>query len=106
MRKFLILFLLACLNIFGQNLIINKVEPANWWTGMKLNKIQLMVYGNNLSGFTVSTNSKNIRIDSIHFMTNKDYAFIDLNISPKATAGNYKLLFKKREKQYHSIIPF
>lgn len=98
MRKIFILFLLAYLNIFSQNLVVNKVEPANWWTGMKLNKIQLMVYGNNLSEFSVSVNTKDIVIESIHSMPNKDYSFIDLNISPNAAAGNYELTFRKEGK--------
>ena len=95
MRKTILLFLLAYLNIFSQDLIINKVEPPNWWAGMKLNKIQLLVYGKNLSGFSVSANTNNIKVGSIHFLANKDYSIIDLNISPNASAGSYKLSFKK-----------
>lgn len=90
--------MLTYVTIFSQNLTINKIEPPNWWAGMRLNKIQLMVYGENLSGFSVSANSKDISVGSIHFLANKNYSFIDLNISPKAAPGNYKLSFKKNGK--------
>lgn len=95
MRKILTLLLLTYLNIFSQNITVNKIEPANWWTGMKLNKIQLMVYGNSLSGFSVSANTKDISVDSVHFMGNTDYSFIDITIIPDAHPGKYELLFKK-----------
>ncbi len=98
MRKIIILFVLTSLNIYCQDLIINKIEPANWWTGMKLNKIQLMVYGKNLSDFNVSINTNYIKVDSIHSLANKDYSFVDLIVSSNAAAGNYKLSFNKKGK--------
>lgn len=71
---------------------------------MKLNKIQLMVYGNNLSSFSVTTNSRNISVEKVHFLPNKDYSFIDLKISTSAAAGNYELKFNKDGKTV--TIPF
>ncbi len=28
---------------------INRIEPSNWWVGMKYNIITLLVYGDNIS---------------------------------------------------------
>jgi neopullulanase len=98
MKKVFIFLIITLLNVFAQEIVINKIEPANWWTGMKMNKIQLMVYGKNLSNFSVSVNSKKISIDSIHALANKDYSFIDITIHPDAVEGNYKLLFKQKNK--------
>ena len=98
MRKIFIFLIITCLNIFCQDLTVNKVEPSNWWTGMKLNKVQLMVFGKNLSGFSVSANTKHISVESVHFLVNKDYSFVDLKISPKAAPGIYELKFNKDGK--------
>ena len=105
MHKIILLFLAAYLNIFSQDLIINKVEPPNWWAGMKLNKIQLLVYGKNLSGYSVSANTNNIKTGKIHFLANKDYSIIDLNIAPTAASGNYKLSFLKGGKKVSVDFP-
>lgn len=104
MRKIFLAFLLSLTTVFGQDFSVKKVEPANWWTGMKLNKIQLLVYGKNLSGFSVSANTKSIKVDSVHFLANKDYSFVDLKISSGAAPGNYQLIFSKEGKKIS--VPF
>lgn len=99
MRKIFILLFIVSLNVFSQTLQVTKIEPANWWTGMKLNKIQLMVYGKNLSHFNASFNTKNISVTSIHELENKDYGFVDIKISNSAKEGNYKLSFDQGGKK-------
>ena len=71
---------------------------------MKLNKIQLLVYGKDLSGFSVSADTRGIKVDSVHYLANKDYSFVDLRISAGAAPGNYRLTFSKNGKKVE--IPF
>ena len=98
MYKTLLLLLLSYFNLFSQEIIVNKIEPANWWTKMKTNKIQLMVYGKNLSQYTASFNTKSIHVEKVHTLSNNDYSFIDIKISSTAKEGNYKLSFKQKDK--------
>ena len=35
---------------------ITRVEPANWWTGMKNSELQIMVYGPDISKSTLTIN--------------------------------------------------
>jgi glycosidase len=95
MKKLLLLVLVFTYGCFSQNLKVNKIEPPNWWAGMKKNKIQLMIYGKNLFNYGVSFNTNQIKIDSIYTLENSDYSFIDISISPEAKPGEYQITFKK-----------
>ena len=43
----LLLLFSVSIKILPQNIVVDKIEPTNWWTGMKWNKIQLMIYDKN-----------------------------------------------------------
>lgn len=81
--------------VFSQNFIVNKIEPANWWTGMKLNKIQLMVYGENLKDLSAEFDSPGISVSQIHEIENTNYCFIDIEITGESEAQIYKLKLSK-----------
>ncbi len=81
-------FLVFGFAINAQELIINKIEPPNWWKGMKYNKIQLMVYGEGLSN--VEIKSKELKITKIDELENDNYIFIDVDLS-EVVVGDYKI---------------
>ena len=97
MKKIKFLFYLLALPVFlsAQTIVINKIEPGNWWAGMKLNKIQLMVYGENLNGVSAKFNTSNIKVEKVHKITNPAYAFIDITISKNIAPDNYELILTK-----------
>jgi glycosidase len=95
-KKFLLLFcFLLTLTIPAQNLSISKIEPPNWWTGMKLNKIQLMIYGHDLNNAVASFNNNSIKILKVDNAESPSYLFIDIEIPANIKSGNYKLTLKK-----------
>jgi neopullulanase len=54
------LFLFTTVFILSHSLLaldidIKRVEPLNWWVGMKSPELQLMVYGENISVADVSS---------------------------------------------------
>lgn len=77
--------------VIAQDISIRKIEPPNWWEGMKLNNIQLMVYGKNLKNVKASFNTDNIKVKDIHEVSNSGYLFIDAEISAKCIPGEYTL---------------
>lgn len=82
---------------------ITRVEPANWWTGMKNTQLQIMVYGPNISSSSVSINYPGVRLSSAVKVANPNYLFLYLDISKGAKAGNVPILFRnKQEKFVHS----
>ena len=76
---------------FAQAPGVLKCEPPNWWTGMKMNKIQLMVYGDHLADITASSSSRDLTIRRTHTIPNPTYAFIDIEVSPSAEPGDYSI---------------
>lgn len=83
-------------NLLSQSLSINKIEPPNWWIGMKWNKLQLMIYGAELSEISVESKDKQIKIDKVHRIDNTNYAFVDIIIPPDLSAGEYEFIVKNK----------
>ncbi len=67
--------------VFPQHFKISKIEPPNWWSGMKLNKIQLMIYGNNLSGVSVNSKTPSVEILQTIHSGNGKYLFVNIDLS-------------------------
>ena len=78
---------------------IERIEPSNWWVGMKSDKLELMVHGTNIADMTPVLNYPGVRIDSVSRVENRNYLFIDLTISPTVAAGKFNLVFKHGEQQ-------
>ena len=91
---FAVIYLIASI-AYCQEIKVDKIEPGNWWAGMKKHEIQLMVYGQNLSGFKASFNTSKIKIKKIHYLENQCYSFIDIQISPEIKPQTYKLSLVK-----------
>lgn len=86
--------------VYSQSLRVDKVEPPNWWSGMKHNKIQLMIYGENLSGIKAEFDCEKVKVNKVHNSDNSAYAFIDVEILNEAEAGTYKLLINKGNEEF------
>ena len=89
----LLIFLTAIL--YAQEITVNKIEPPNWWTGMKLNKIQLLVYGKNLDGISARFNGEKIKVERIDPTDNPNHAFIEIEIPEGVEPGIYDLILKR-----------
>lgn len=90
MRKSLLALLCLCLaSVFGysQNPSVQRIGPSNWWVGMKNPHLQLLVYGKNLKGATVSINYAGVQLTKVNEVDNPNYLFLDLTISPETKAG-------------------
>jgi len=71
-----------------------KVYPSHWWVGMKWNKVQLMLHGDNIGNYDrVSCNYAGIKIQKVYSVENKNYLFVDLVIAPTAKAGTCKMKY-------------
>ena len=87
---------------FAQSFKINKIEPPNWWEGMKTNKIQLMVYGESLN--EVNVTSQKLKIIKIHRVENPSYLFVDIDLA-EVTAGQYQLTFQNSNDKKKITFP-
>ena len=72
-----------------------KCYPANWWAGMKLNKIQLMLHGDaigNAEGYII--NYPGIKVEKVTKPENNNYAFVDITIAANTKPGIVKIIPK------------
>ena len=86
-------------SLSGQSFNVEKLEPPNWWSGMRDTTLQLMVYGENLDSMEVYVNSTDISVRSTFEPENSSYLFIDLVIPHQTPAGEYPLHFRKKVDQ-------
>ena len=95
----IILFVFLYISVsFAQEFSITKIEPPNWWSGMKWNKVQLMVYGQNLTDVSVSIPYPGIILKNVSRTDNKDYLFIDVEIPADLPQGDYEIIFTKENE--------
>src|SRR5579863_4858145 len=86
---------LGCLTLYAQQ---TDIYPTNWWTGMKMNHVQLLIRSENkaLSGQKIEINYPGIRLLNIHHFDNPKYTAIV--ISAAAKPGLVKISFKEEAK--------
>ena len=88
---FLLFFFSFPFVVFSQNESV-KCYPANWWVGMKWNKVQLMLYGKevgNVNAYMI--NYPGVKIEKVNKVENANYVFLDLNILSSAKPGTIKI---------------
>jgi glycosidase len=73
---------------------IERIEPLNWWVGLKDNTLQLLVKGRNISMTEVEIAYEGVNIDKINKADSPNYLFLDLTISENAKAGKFNIVFK------------
>lgn len=72
---------------------IDRIEPTNWFVGMKNPQVQLMVYGKDVRAAEVSTDYPGVRIDSLVRLDSPNYLLVYLNVGD-AQPGTMNLLFR------------
>lgn len=96
-----LLFLLGQINTYAKNQI-TRIEPPNWWVGMKHSKLQLLVYGDNIGDFNPKINYKGVQIESVIKVKNTNYLFVNLDFAENVQAGNFLIDFYHHEKKIES----
>lgn len=79
---------------FAQKPDIQRINPTNWWVGMKNPNLQILVYGKNIG--TANVNLKpysGVKLKKTQTVENPNYIFVDLDISKIAKPGNLQLIF-------------
>ena len=104
MKKFLLALTLMA-QVFQANaqVKINKIDPTDWYVGMKDPTLQLMVYGQGICDAEVSTDYPGVKVDSLVRLDSPNYLLVYLNLDG-AKAGQLPLTFtlkgKKKKMNY------
>jgi glycosidase len=85
--------LLTSLTSVGAAQEIERVEPPFWWTGFEDGELQVMLYGNNISLLTPTTEYPGISISRVVRVENANYLFVYLDIASDAEPGIVDIVF-------------
>ncbi len=97
MKKILFLFL-ALMTMTAQGAIkIDRIDPTDWFVGMKDASLQLMVYGENIGSADVSVDYPGVSIESVVRLDSPNYLLVYLNLNG-AKAGEMTLNFTEGKK--------
>ena len=78
---------------------VTRIDPTDWYVGLKNPTLQLMVYGQNVRDAEVSVDYPNVRIDSIARLDSPNYLLVYLNLSG-AQPGEMTLKIGKQKVKY------
>ncbi|WP_276910051.1 glycoside hydrolase family 13 protein [Hallella colorans] len=88
---------------------VTRIDPTNWYVGMKDPSLQLMFYGEDLDGVEVTTDYLGARVDSVVHLPNAHYLLAYLNLRDahpgvmtlRLTKGNAtkKVLYELKQRE-------
>ncbi|PKF73500.1 glycoside hydrolase family 13 protein [Chryseobacterium sp. PMSZPI] len=84
---------------FSQKML-ERVEPAFWWKGMKNPELQILIYGKDIANNEI-TLSDGIQIKDIQKLENPNYAFITINTN-EINTPKFTINVKKGKKSLGS----
>ena len=95
MKRILLLMAVA-FGVFASHaaLKVDRIEPTNWFVGMKDPSVQLMVYGQGIRDAQVSIDYAGVTIDSLVRLDSPNYLLIYLN-TRGAQPGTMDITFKQ-----------
>jgi neopullulanase len=79
---------------------ITRVEPENWWVGMKNKSLQIMVYGPNIAHSVIAINYPGITIKQVAKVENPNYVFIYLTIAQGTKPGTVPIKFTDGKEKF------
>ena len=98
--KLKLVIILTLVNLYfnqskAQTIDVKRIDPSNWWVGMKNSKLQVLLYGKNIAECSVALNYPGITLERVIKVENPNYLFIDLNINTNTQAGTLYFNLKK-----------
>ncbi len=92
---FLSAFIIISFAAYTQDEI--NVYPTHWWTGMKNNKLQLMIHSTNnniaVDKLVLRSSSNDVKVVKVHKLPNRHYIIADLEILKAAKPQKVKFSF-------------
>lgn len=83
-----------------------RIDPPHWWSGMKNDRVQLWVYGKNISNYKLNIQSKQITLDGTTKLPNPNYLLVDLDLSNLTKPEKLKMVFFTDEDRFVKYYEF
>lgn len=85
----------------GQPTAAPRVEPPNWWVGMRDTSLQLMIHGTGIADAQPALAPyPGVTLQRSHRATSPNYLFVDLDVAPTAQPGELTLTVAGRTLRY------
>lgn len=108
-RKSLLFLAAACAlalsSAYAQKPAVTRIDPPNWWTGMKLDSLRLLLYGDNLTGAAASSSSRGIAVRRTLPGASTHHLFVDIAIAPSARPQTATLVLRRGKDTTHVDFP-
>ena len=75
-----------------------RIEPPNWWVGMRNSEVQLMIYGEKIASMKAEIDCPGVEILKEETQQNPNYKFITLYIDIETRPGIYTIQIKEGGK--------
>ena len=95
-KLFCLFFLMAVPPLHAAT--IDHLEPANWWVGMKHDRVELMVHGDGIGATAPRLQRAGVRIVDVQKAENPNYLFVTVEIAPDAKPGGFDIEFTEGGK--------
>ena len=95
---------LGAFSLSAQDFMIRKIEPPNWWTNLKPDTVELMIYGKNLKNVSVKSADTNFQIVKVINADSPDYLFVYFHLK-NSQSDNYKLIFERENEKREILFP-
>lgn len=103
MQRLLFLIVILMTNVLTMSAAtvkIDRIEPTDWFVGMKNPQVQLMVYGKGIRDVaSVTTDYPSVLIDSVVRLDSPNYLLVYMNLRD-AQPGEMTLSFDKKKVKY------
>lgn len=105
MRKITLIILLSLFVAFPQTFKVERIEPPNWWIGMKYDTVQILLYGENVGKAEIYPAHRGATVIDYHKAESANYLFIDLIIDGSVNENvNFQIGLATNE--YDTVITF
>ena len=98
--KAMTLFILLGMTMVAKGAVkVDRIEPTDWYVGMKNSSLQLMVYGKNVRDARVTVDYPGVTLDSLVSLDSPNYLLVYLNVA-EAKAGEMVLRIDGKRISY------
>lgn len=78
------------------------IDPPNWWTGMKMNQVEVLISGKNIQDYELAIESNTVKLLKSERAQNRDYLYVTVEIPKGVTAGEVIFHFSQKGKKKFS----
>ncbi|MEP0862477.1 MAG: cyclomaltodextrinase N-terminal domain-containing protein [Ignavibacterium sp.] len=90
---------------FPQKFNVERIEPPNWWFGLKTDTIQILIYGKNVGNSEIYPSHRGATVIDYHNAESPNYLFIDMVVDNSINENlNFEIGLATNE--YDTVITF